>query len=70
MENQGFKFAMGSRVKLIESDETGRVIGQARHENSEDQFNIRYVAGDGRQIESWWSASAIEAAKSPACLEN
>lgn len=57
-----FKFEMKQIVKLVESDETGTVIGRAEYAHSENCYYVRYKAGDGRQVESWQGESAIEAA--------
>ena len=54
-----FRFNLGDRVKLVESDETGIVMGRAEYAHSEDAYYVRYRAGDGRQVESWWGDSAI-----------
>jgi len=61
MNDKPFKFAMGSRVALIETHETekGIVIGQARYEDTSDNFLIRYKTGDGNQVEQWWCEGAI-----------
>lgn len=56
-----FKFEMGARAKLSESDETGTVIGRAEYDQTENNYLLRYRAGDGRQIESWWGESALTA---------
>lgn len=56
------KFELKQVVKLIESDETGTVIGRAEYANSEPSYYVRYKAGDGRQVESWWGESSIIAA--------
>jgi len=55
-----FKFALNDRVKLSESEEKGTVIGRAEYVHCESNYLIRYRAGDGRLIESWWTESAIE----------
>lgn len=55
-------FDLHDRVKLSESAETGLIIGRAQYANSEPHYLIRYTAGDGRQVESWWGESAIRAA--------
>lgn len=56
------KFKLKQVVKLIDSDETGTIIGRAEYDTSEPSYLVRYKAGDGRQVESWWSESAIVAA--------
>lgn len=54
-----FSFDLHSRVRLVESDETGTVIGRAEYVESANQYLVRYRAGDGRQVESWWAESAL-----------
>lgn len=55
-----FKYELGAEVKLKHSDETGVVIARAQYADlGGDQYLIRYKAGDGRQVEAWWSDSAI-----------
>ena len=54
-----FKFSLEDKVKLTHSDEHGDVIGRSEYINSEPTYLIRYVAGDGRQIESWWAEDAL-----------
>jgi len=57
-----FTHEMGATVTLSKSGESGEVVGRAEHELSQDRFLIRYVCGDGRQVEAWWDESAIKAA--------
>jgi len=55
-----FKYLLGDAVKLQRSGEEGVVIGRAEYATgSENQYQIRYKAADGRQVESWWGESAI-----------
>jgi hypothetical protein len=63
MDEKPFKFDIGTRATLTESGgtEEGRIIGQARFEHSENQYLIRYRAGDGRQTDAWWDESAMAA---------
>lgn len=56
-----FQFAMSQLVKLKTSSEFGQVIGRAEYLHSENCYNVRYMAGDGRQVEAWWGESALEA---------
>lgn len=56
-----FKFKLGAIVALTHSSETGEVIGRAESATSENSYNVRYCAGDGRQVENWWGESAIRA---------
>lgn len=60
MEAQGFKFGLGERVALVESDESGEVIAYAQYLYNERQYLVRYCAGDGRQVEAWWAESALK----------
>lgn len=55
-------FNLRDRVKLVESAETGEVIARAEYTYTEPHYLIRYKAGDGRQVESWWGESALRAA--------
>lgn len=57
-----FRYGIKQVVKLNESDETGTIIARAEYANSNDQYLIRYRAGDGCQTEAWWSEDAIRAA--------
>ncbi len=62
MTSREFKFAMGDTVGLTTSKESGTVIGSAHYATMEDQYFVRYKAGDGRQVEAWWGESALVAA--------
>ncbi|MCH4539120.1 hypothetical protein [Ochrobactrum sp. A-1] len=55
-------FNLRDRVKLAESGETGEIIGRSQYTTDEPRYLIRYKAGDGRQVESWWGESALRAA--------
>ena len=55
-----WEYNLGQAVILKFSREVGGVIGRAEYMNMEDQYLIRYKAADGRQVEAWWGASAIE----------
>lgn len=59
--DQGFKFTLRQRVKLDESEERGKVIGRAEYLNTCNKYLVRYVAGDGRQVEAWFDQDAIVA---------
>ncbi|MCZ4268991.1 hypothetical protein O4H48_13915 [Rhodobacteraceae bacterium G21628-S1] len=59
-----FNYEFGDTVKLVESDETGTVIGRGEFQHSENTYLIRYRAGDGRQAEAWWGESSITAFQS------
>lgn len=57
-----FKYELYQPVGLIKSDEVGTVEGRAEYTSSEPQYYVRYKAADGRQVEAWWTESAIRAA--------
>lgn len=54
-----FKYSLGDQVKLALSGERGSVIGRAEYEHVPPAYFVRYVAADGRQVEEWFSASAL-----------
>lgn len=54
-----FKYTLYSRVKLKESSEQGEVTARAEYTYCDNQYLIRYMAGDGRMVESWWTETAI-----------
>jgi hypothetical protein len=56
-----FKLGLGSKVRIEVSGEEGTVEGRAEYRSIENQYYVRYKAGDGRAVEAWWSESAIEA---------
>ena len=57
-----FEFNLAQTVRLIDSTETGLVIARAEYLHGENQYYVRYRAGDGRLTEAWWGASALEVA--------
>ncbi len=56
-----FAFDLEQGVTISASGESGEVIGRAEYANGEDQYYVRYKANDGRAVEIWWGASALEA---------
>ena len=56
---QAFTFRLHQSVALKISDERGEIIGRAEFSNSVDHYKVRYVAGDGRQVEDWLAEDAI-----------
>ncbi|KGS34535.1 hypothetical protein X962_2023 [Burkholderia pseudomallei MSHR7343] len=54
-----FKFNLGERVAIAESGESGSILGRAEYSEAANSYCIRYVAGDGRAVESWWSEGAL-----------
>ena len=57
-----FKYENSDSVKITASEEAGIVIARADYEYCDNQYLIRYKAGDGRAVEQWWAETAIEAA--------
>jgi hypothetical protein len=57
-----WSFELKARVQMVETEEVGTVIGRAEYTHSERAYLVRYKAGDGRQVESWWGESALRLA--------
>lgn len=57
-----FKYKRKATVKISCSGEEGEVIGRADYTETENNYQIRYKAADGRAVESWWAENAIEEA--------
>lgn len=55
-----FKFDLAQEVLLSLSGERGVVVGRAEYVYCENNYLVRYTAGDGRQVEQWWSEGAIK----------
>lgn len=53
-----FAFDLGAKVAL-KSGETGEVVARAKYLYSKHHYLVRYTAGDGRMVESWWGESAL-----------
>ena len=54
------RFVLGHNVRLVGSTERGQVIARAHYlETAAPQYLVRYVAGDGRLTEAWWSEHAL-----------
>lgn len=54
-----FKFELNQEVKIFRSEEHGVVIGRAEYANGLNNYLVRYVAADGRAVESWWQEDAL-----------
>ncbi len=54
-----FKFKLGDKVRLVLSDEVGTIEGRGEFTNSDNQYLVRYKAGDNRLTEAWWTETAI-----------
>lgn len=55
-----FEFALNDKVRLIGSEENGKVVARAQYWDCCNRYLIRYVAGDGRLVEQWWDGSSLE----------
>lgn len=51
-------FELNAVAKLV-SGETGVIVGRAEYTNSNEQYLVRYTAGDGRLTEGWWRTDAF-----------
>lgn len=56
-----FDFKLGIRVKLVESDEQGTIIGRAHYLDVNPQYLVRYKDANGHLLECWWHESAVVA---------
>lgn len=54
-----FKFELGQSVAITASGEAGSVVGRAEYNNADNCYLVRYKAGDGRAVESWWTELAL-----------
>ena len=54
-----FQFALGSKVAVTCSGETGEVMGRAEYSNSTNSYLVRYQSADGRAVEAWWQEDAL-----------
>lgn len=60
MENH-FKFSLSQVVIIAGGNEKGTIIGRAEYTYCEPSYLIRYIAGDGRAVEAWWTETALVA---------
>ncbi|AEG53101.1 hypothetical protein [Sinorhizobium meliloti] len=58
---QKFNFKLGDSVKLSISSEVGEIVGRAQYTNANPQYLVRYLAGNGVQVESWLAEDALSA---------
>ncbi|ALS64909.1 hypothetical protein [Pandoraea apista] len=56
---KGLAFELGDAVALTMSKEAGFVIGRAEYESTADQYFVRYVTTDGRQVRDWFGAEEL-----------
>lgn len=59
MPVEAWKYKIGQRVALKLSREAGEVIGRAEYADSNKDYLVRYMAGNGCQCEGWFKASAL-----------
>lgn len=57
-----WEFELGANVHLALSGEEGVIIARSEAVNVPDQYRIRYLAADGRQVEDWFFTDAFKAA--------
>lgn len=55
-----FKFDLGQRATITESQEQGEIIARAEFAYGESQYLLRHKAGDGRCVDCWWGESALQ----------
>ncbi|MGI3170019.1 hypothetical protein ACRARG_12740 [Pseudooceanicola sp. C21-150M6] len=56
-----FQFQLGDKVQ-VSPKESGEVVGRVEYTNSDPQYFVRYVSGDGQKVERWWNGDALTAA--------
>lgn len=54
-----FEYELGAQVTISVSNESGTIIARAQHSNTDNQYLLRYMAGDGRAVEAWWDVAAL-----------
>ncbi|MEM7211877.1 MAG: hypothetical protein AAF479_08295 [Pseudomonadota bacterium] len=59
MTEKTFKFELDDDVVIDCSGETGTIIGRAEYAASDNDYLIRYAAGDGRAVQQWWTETSI-----------
>jgi hypothetical protein len=57
-----FKFELGQIVRVAGGNETGKIIGRGEYDTAQNTYYVRYVAGDGRAVETWWGEDALTSA--------
>lgn len=57
-----FNFKLEQSVIIKTSGEDAVVIARMHSIDTQPQYQLRYMAADGRAVESWWAESALEAA--------
>ena len=58
--SNNFEFELGQLVKIEASDEQGTVCGRAQYLTGDNSYLLRYKCADGRAVEAWWTASALQ----------
>lgn len=60
-----FDYQLGNAVTINVSGEKGKVIGQAKYLNAQDQLLIQYKDATGRAVEAWWYATDVTSDVTP-----
>ena len=60
-----FKYPLKAKATLIDSGETGMIIGRGEYVESKPSYLIRYQARTGSLVEQWWPESAIASVELP-----
>lgn len=54
-----FKYDLDQKVDIVGSHEHGKVIARVEYVSSDPSYLVRYLAADGRMVESWWDENAL-----------
>jgi len=54
-----FVYDLNETASIVESGESGRVVGRTEYPHAENMYLIRYKTADGRAVEAWWTESAL-----------
>jgi hypothetical protein len=55
-----FMFDLGDSAKIACSGETGKIVSRSQSIDAQPQYLLRYKAGDGRAVETWWAQDALQ----------
>ena len=63
MSETEFKYSIGDRVKMVESEESGAIVGRAEYAHTDSKsYHVRYADANGVQSKQWWEEQDIEPA--------
>ncbi len=54
-----YKFGLGDEVELKLRAEKGEIIGRAEYVAAENSYYVRYLNGEGCQVETWIGESSL-----------